>query len=453
MFYVDNGDGPALEQTKDVPGSTEPISGTVSDPIATASWVPIGDKTHLCDLVSSITGVDIDILMDPEALGNASIAQRMSWASSRVTSRPEDMAYCLMGIFGVNMPMLYGEGAEKAFLRLQEEIMKSSDDQSLFAWCNERALPQTRYGLLATSPTFFRGANRIVPYQDWRTRPPYVMTNRGLQIDLPLRRLETENKTRYAAVLDCPVPPDYQDHCFLTIILEKLNRSDLQFARVEAHQLGSESNLGQVQQVFVRQQQGSNNHYGVFPHHVFRLRQAKFRQGTYTVVDFWTPEGAGVDDNLAITAKTTQWPCAQMPMIFRIGKVPWAQVAGALLFERTEDGERLLVRLGSVGSTTVGFDAVRLLPKHRALLDGKASWGRQAADAFAPRPSSDPMVLKYHQVEVAFAEPLVHKGTKYINFDIEITATSFAERTAGSSRDMPVLRSDKPSAAHGWKRS
>lgn len=39
---------------------------------------------------------------------------------------------CLLGLFDEQMPMLYGEGAEKAFLRLQEEIMASSDDQSLF---------------------------------------------------------------------------------------------------------------------------------------------------------------------------------------------------------------------------------------------------------------------------------------------------------------------------------
>lgn len=55
----------------------------------------------------------------------------MSWAAYRDTNRTEDIAYCLMDIFGVNMAMLYGEG-EKTFLRLQEEIMKHSDDQSLF---------------------------------------------------------------------------------------------------------------------------------------------------------------------------------------------------------------------------------------------------------------------------------------------------------------------------------
>jgi hypothetical protein len=51
----------------------------------------------------------------------------------RETTREEDVAYCLLGIFDINMPLLYGEGG-KAFKRLQEEITKQSTDQSLFAW-------------------------------------------------------------------------------------------------------------------------------------------------------------------------------------------------------------------------------------------------------------------------------------------------------------------------------
>ena len=61
-----------------------------------------------------------------------SVAERMSWASNRTTTRVEDEAYSLMGIFGVNMPLLYGE-KQQAFRRLQEEIMRTTDDQSLFA--------------------------------------------------------------------------------------------------------------------------------------------------------------------------------------------------------------------------------------------------------------------------------------------------------------------------------
>ena len=64
----------------------------------------------------------------------------MSWASWRKTTRPEDEAYCLLGIFGINMPLLYGEGNEMAFLRLQEEILRETEDQSIFAWSPNEAL-------------------------------------------------------------------------------------------------------------------------------------------------------------------------------------------------------------------------------------------------------------------------------------------------------------------------
>jgi hypothetical protein len=57
----------------------------------------------------------------------------MSWMAGRKTTREEDIAYCLLGIFDINMPLLYGEGSN-AFKRLQEEIIKQSTDHSLFAW-------------------------------------------------------------------------------------------------------------------------------------------------------------------------------------------------------------------------------------------------------------------------------------------------------------------------------
>ena len=61
------------------------------------------------------------------------VAARMSWAAQRENTRPEDEAYCLMGLFGIYMSTLYGEG-HNAFRRLQEEIMKQSVDTSIFAW-------------------------------------------------------------------------------------------------------------------------------------------------------------------------------------------------------------------------------------------------------------------------------------------------------------------------------
>ena len=116
-----------------------------------SNWQEVGTKSSLQGVISKITGIHPEALLcADDRLQNFSIAQRMSWASLRQTTRIEDLAYCLMGIFSVNMPMLYGEG-ERSFIRLQEEIMKSSDDPTIFAW---RKMANNG-GLLATSPAVF----------------------------------------------------------------------------------------------------------------------------------------------------------------------------------------------------------------------------------------------------------------------------------------------------------
>ncbi|THV00330.1 hypothetical protein K435DRAFT_934148 [Dendrothele bispora CBS 962.96] len=98
-------------------------------------WRKIGTRTRLANLISVITRIPTSVLMGDQDLKSCSIAQRMSWAAERRTTRAEDIAYCLMGIFGVGMPTLYGEGAIRAFIRLQEEIIKyNTDDGTIFAW-------------------------------------------------------------------------------------------------------------------------------------------------------------------------------------------------------------------------------------------------------------------------------------------------------------------------------
>src|SRR5450756_1783726 len=117
----------------------------------------------------------------------------MSWASRRSTTRSEDVAYCLMGLFDVNMPLLYGEGA-KAFIRLQEEILKRSNDHSLFAWASSNAGDTSRgpwafVGFLASDPSDFEHSNHYVHCSDlyrFGLMRPYSMTNMGLCMELPV---------------------------------------------------------------------------------------------------------------------------------------------------------------------------------------------------------------------------------------------------------------------------
>ena len=126
-------------------------------------WIEVGTKRSLQHAISDATGIDTDHLFQPR---HASAAAKMSWASSRKTTRPEDIAYCLLGLFEVNMPLLYGEGATKAFERLQHEIIRSGDDESIFAWLTGSPLFESsglQYGgMLAPSPEYFSRSGDIV---------------------------------------------------------------------------------------------------------------------------------------------------------------------------------------------------------------------------------------------------------------------------------------------------
>jgi hypothetical protein len=98
-----------------------------------SKWVKLGTKDNLCQQICKIPGIDPCVLRgaNPTKL---IVAERMTWASERLTSRVEDTAYrySLMGLFNVFMPMLYGEG-NRAFVRLQEEILRRPEDYTIFA--------------------------------------------------------------------------------------------------------------------------------------------------------------------------------------------------------------------------------------------------------------------------------------------------------------------------------
>lgn len=93
-------------------------------------WQAIGTRESLASAIEKGTKITSKDLRNWKT---CSLATRMSWAAKCTTLRIEDQAYCLMGLFGINMPLLYREG-QKAFVRLQLEIIKTSDDESIFAW-------------------------------------------------------------------------------------------------------------------------------------------------------------------------------------------------------------------------------------------------------------------------------------------------------------------------------
>jgi hypothetical protein len=139
------------------------------------AWTFLGTKSEMSVMIQKITGIPRPFLLGWAGLHEASVAQRMSWAAKRVTKRKEDIAYCLLGIFGIVMPMIYGEG-DQAFSRLQQEIMKDTRDDSILAWGLNLAesLPSKSTdvvsgGVLATAPSDFENCGHIVSREQYTT--------------------------------------------------------------------------------------------------------------------------------------------------------------------------------------------------------------------------------------------------------------------------------------------
>ena len=183
-------------------------------------WQPIGDKKSLAETLNTITGVPKHILTDGLEGNRPCVAQVISWAACRTTTRVEDRAYSLMGLLNVNMPMLYGEG-KKAFHRLQQEIIRSSNDQSIFAWGHD--FDAVRIGsILADDPSAFEGCSdvKLMNHHELIEEFPklsstnadhfdvFPITNRGIQIWMPLRRYR-DSDCVFKAYLPCWYGPGF----------------------------------------------------------------------------------------------------------------------------------------------------------------------------------------------------------------------------------------------------
>ncbi|KAK3900647.1 vegetative incompatibility protein HET-E-1 [Staphylotrichum tortipilum] len=181
----------------------------------TANWTCLGEKQDpaLLSAISAASLVDEYVLTGAVAPNAVSVAKRMYWASARTTTRKEDEAYCLMGLFDVNMPLLYGEG-EKAFGRLQREITKITDDQSIFAWYGfwvpgSSEVFACKTSCCAPSPRCFALSGNITPLHD-------MSVSRVLgHIDLTVAYSEfsaivaeeTKHANKRTIVLNCQIGP------------------------------------------------------------------------------------------------------------------------------------------------------------------------------------------------------------------------------------------------------
>ena len=201
------------------------------------NWKNIGDKRTLAPTLANITKIPEHILTHGLCGNRPCVAQIMSWAANRTTTRVEDRAYSLMGLLEVNMPMLYGEG-KKAFHRLQLEIIRTSNDQSIFAWdCIDD--DEVTGNILADDPGFFECCGRMeligqdeyieclkeddVPKEELDSVEDrlgtFPITNRGIHIWLFLRPYRG-SRTLFEARLPCRIRPSWPPELIYLVLSE-----------------------------------------------------------------------------------------------------------------------------------------------------------------------------------------------------------------------------------------
>ena len=159
-------------------------------------WTNIGTRGTLANQISRSTNIPRSALEVKANLREFPSAQKMTWASRRKATRTEDIAYSLLGIFEVHMPLLYGEGV-KAYERLQEEVMRRTTEPSLLLWRLGANGSPTNHNLLADSPAWFSESLEGHSLHFLR-RFASTLTNIGLKIELQLVRM---NLHEYAGII------------------------------------------------------------------------------------------------------------------------------------------------------------------------------------------------------------------------------------------------------------
>lgn len=149
------------------------------------------EDTPLMTFLQEVTGIPETELIDFEPVPRY-IDKRMTWAAQRKTTRAEDVAYSLMGLFDVSLQIAYGEGGERAFGRLIEAIMQAGGDSSVLNWAGKPAKHHASFALPA-SPASFVGHPDIVTIG----RLDLMLTSRGLRIPLVVLPLEMTHKPEF----------------------------------------------------------------------------------------------------------------------------------------------------------------------------------------------------------------------------------------------------------------
>ncbi|KAF5365964.1 hypothetical protein D9758_006635 [Tetrapyrgos nigripes] len=295
-------------------------------------WNKIGTRWELQDVVSAITSIPVRAFTHGD-VEEYSVAQKMSWAAFRQTTRPEDLAYCLMGIFGVSMPPIYGEGAAKAFLRLQQEIIKISDDRSIFAWIASEGESAPR-GLLARCPFEFRASGEVRKSETGHIgdESSYSFGNNGLRIALPLESPASEDSTFLASLL-CRSDRKPDVNQYFSVYLQKVAGQGYVRCRPEDLELVPLSSSASVQRLVVREAP------------ISRKRKDKHYDEIHATVPAFfncTMNNAGQVSSQTSTLRV--WPRESVKFTFR--NPPWPPIPFAFLnYHSQRFGESFFIAL------------------------------------------------------------------------------------------------------------
>jgi hypothetical protein len=142
-------------------------------------WNFIGTKGTFADAIAAITRIPKGVIIGERPISEYSVAARMSWSAHRQTTREEDRAYSLLGIFGIALSLIYGEG-HWAFRRLQEELLRRFSDMTIFAWNPPPGSGSPFVGAFASSPDWFAETPDQIRPQISAEQVQFSISNRGI---------------------------------------------------------------------------------------------------------------------------------------------------------------------------------------------------------------------------------------------------------------------------------
>jgi hypothetical protein len=317
-------------------------------------WHILGAKhdPRLLNEISAVTRIDADALLGPFDPSQHVVAAKFSWMASRKTTRVEDLAYCLFGLCGVNLPLIYGEG-DRAFLRLQEEILKQYDDSSLFCWTS--GPPMCKFSLLAPSPSCFLWPTRSF-------REPKAVFKLGRYVGTERRGVEISNQ-------GISLELDLQPYCFNTWLVPltttpMFERSGCLSMAIRRDQQGYFQRIGFKGQWTFRSLYSNQEYWDENHHRITFMQQAQPEDSVHTMPGDYGFEIWSISKALSrVTNLITLFECPQdqnlLPLLSG-----YSGIAGLVHMDTSasDEGKHRVLAFGFDGLFNVVCLALQLEP-------------------------------------------------------------------------------------------